>query len=156
MAYLLIIDDDEDFAKATATVLKNAGHEIHIELDTNSGLNSMKNKKPDLILLDVMFPENPSAGFDLARTIRQDESLKNIPLLMLTAINSKFPLGLNSKDTDDAWLPITDFLEKPIDLDILLSKVTALVYKENSYFTKKRIIDAEPNERSPRSPSSKI
>jgi len=130
MAYILIIDDDEDFAKATATILKNAGHEMHIELDTKIGLTSMKNKTPDLVILDVMFPESPSAGFYLARTMRQEEALKDIPLLMLTALNTKFPLGLGKNDADDVWLPITDFLEKPVDLDILKSKVASLVYKD--------------------------
>jgi DNA-binding response OmpR family regulator len=133
MAYLMIVDDDEDFASAAATVLRKAGHEVQIELDTDSAIKSMEDRRPDLAILDVMFPEDASAGFGLARTMRHyNEKLKGIPVLMLTAVNAKFPLGFSSKDIDDAWLPVSDFLEKPVDLDVLQSKVTSLLEKAGS------------------------
>jgi DNA-binding response OmpR family regulator len=130
MAYLLIIDDDEDFAAATATVLKNAGHEVSVELNPESGLKSMEKRCPDLVILDVMFPEDASGGFKLARSIRSEkEKFDDIPLLMLTAINTKFPMGFGPNDIDEDWMPITDFLEKPVDLDVLENKVASLLAK---------------------------
>jgi DNA-binding response OmpR family regulator len=128
MSYLLIVDDDEDFASAAAMVLSDAGHEVEIELETKKAIPRMEQRKPDLVILDVMFPENASAGFELARTIRQhSEQLKCVPILMLTAVNIKFPLGFSSRDIDDTWLPVTDFVEKPVDFDVLRSKVSALL-----------------------------
>ena len=128
MAYILIVDDDEDFAQTTATVLRNEGHEVQIELDTDDAVQSMQKKVPDLAVLDVMFPEDISAGFELARFMRHEsEQLKKIPILMLTAINAKFPLGFGPKDIDDEWLPVTDFLEKPVDFDVLVNKVSKLL-----------------------------
>lgn len=128
MAYLLIVDDDEDFANAAATVLRDAGHETAIVLETEKVVKSMEKKRPDLVILDVMFPEDSSAGFELARTIRHyNEKLKEIPILMLTAVNTEFPLGFTSRDIDDNWLPVTDFLEKPVDLDVMRNKVSALL-----------------------------
>ena len=53
--------------------------------------------------------------------------LKNIPILMLTAINTKFPLGFGSKDIDEDWMPITEFMEKPVDFDVLREKVAKLL-----------------------------
>lgn len=128
MAYVLIVDDDEDFAETTATVLRKDGHEVQIELDTRDAVQSMENRRPDLVVLDVMFPEDASAGFDLARLMRNEkEELKTIPILMLTAINAKFPLGFGPNDIDSEWLPVTDFLEKPVDFDVLMDKVTKLL-----------------------------
>jgi DNA-binding response OmpR family regulator len=128
MAYVLIVDDDEDLASATSTVLSGAGHEVKALLDTSDAIPSMQEKTPDLIILDVMFPEDSMAGFKLARTIRNEsEKFKNIPILMLTAVNAKLPMGFSSDDIDNAWLPISDFVEKPVDLDVLLAKVEKLL-----------------------------
>ena len=130
MAYILIVEDDEDFAMTTAKVLETAGHEVQIELDTDRGMTSMTKRRPDLVVLDVMFPEDSAAGFELARTIRQSkEKLGDIPVLMLTAVNAKFPLGFGSGDIDDNWLPVSDFLEKPVDFDVLKNKVADLLQK---------------------------
>ena len=132
MAYLLIVDDDEDFASTAATVLRKEGHNVQIELDTDDAVQSMENKLPDLVILDVMFPEDASAGFELARFMRHNERLKGIPILMLTAINTRFPLGFGPKDIDDRWLPVTDFLEKPVDFDVLLRKVAQLLHEDST------------------------
>jgi DNA-binding response OmpR family regulator len=128
MAYILIVDDDEDFASTAAIVLQKEGHDIKIELSTDDAEKSMEDKTPDLVVLDVMFPEDDSAGFELARLMRQkSETLKKVPILMLTAINTKFPLGFGSKDIDEDWLPVADFLEKPVDFEVLRQKVSALL-----------------------------
>ena len=130
MAYVMIIDDDEDFAVAASTVLQGAGHEVEINLDTESATKSMEQRPPDVVILDVMFPEDSSAGFELARMMRHyNEKLKDVPVLMLTAVNSKFPLGFGSRDIDDNWLPVSNFIEKPVDLDVLRDEVEALLLK---------------------------
>jgi CheY-like chemotaxis protein len=88
----------------------------------------MEQRPSDPLILDVMFPQNESAGFELARTIRRkDGKLRNIPIPMLTAVNTKFPLGFGPSDVDDHWLPIDDFVEKPVDLNVLRKRVAALL-----------------------------
>jgi len=130
MAYILIVDDDEDLAQAFAKVLKDARHEVAIEGETARALERMNRKAPDLVILDVMFPENSSAGFELARDMRRGQrKLGDIPILMLTAVNSKFPTGFSARDIDADWLPVTDFVEKPVDLGVLVSKVSALLQR---------------------------
>ena len=130
MSYLLMVDDDEDFASAVATVLRGGGHDVRIELDLSAALRSMTARRPDLVLLDVMFPEDSTGGFDLARRMRlSHDALKDVPILMLTAVNTRFPLGFSSKDIDEDWLPATDFLEKPIDMDVLSERVKTILAK---------------------------
>ena len=80
MAYLLVVDDDEDFANASATVLRQAGHEVGVEQDTDSALKSITERHPDLVILDVMFPEDSAAGFSLARDMHEDEKLTGVPI----------------------------------------------------------------------------
>ena len=130
--YLLIVDDDKDFARAAAKVLSAAGHEVQIELDPQNALKSMEARRPDLVILDVMFPESSSAGFDLARTIKRHQDLRDIPILVLTAVNARFPLGFGVQDIDEQWLPVADFLEKPADFDVLRTRVAALLAKARS------------------------
>jgi len=127
MAYLLIVDDDVDFASAMAMVLKAAGYEVQNEFDTETALASIKKNRPELIILDVMFPKDAGAGFELARVLRKDTQLKNIPILMLTGVNSEFPMGLGPCDIDDTWLPVTDFMNKPVDFDVLQKKVKTIL-----------------------------
>lgn len=133
MAYLMVVDDDEDFANAAATVLREAGHEVDIHLEVETATDGMEQRRPDLVVLDVMFPEDSTAGFTLARTMRHyNDELKGIPILMLTAVNMKMPLGFSENDIDDHWLPVSDFVEKPVDFDVLKSKVAALLKRAAS------------------------
>ena len=137
MSYIMIVDDDDDFSFATATILEEAGYEVRVESNIPSAESSLKTKQPDLLILDAMFPENSSAGFELARKIRQsDEAIKHVPILMLTAVNSKFPLGFCDKDIDDSYMPVEDFLEKPVDFDILKKRVSILLKNRSSCILK--------------------
>jgi hypothetical protein len=51
---------------------------------------------------------------------------------MLTAVNVRFPLGFGVHDIDEKWLPVSDFVEKPVDFSVLCSKVSALLAKGGS------------------------
>jgi hypothetical protein len=50
---------------------------------------------------------------------------------LLTAINARFPLGFGPNDIDSEWMPVTEFLEKPVDFDVLKDKVAKLLGKGN-------------------------
>jgi DNA-binding response OmpR family regulator len=125
VAYLLIVDDDADFASAAGTVLKSQGHEISIETDCGKTIDRIHEKRPALVILDVMFPENDKAGFEVARSIRR--TFGELPVMLLTAVNQSFPLGFSSSDLDPTWLPAVDFVEKPVDFALLCSKVSDIL-----------------------------
>jgi len=125
MSYLLIVDDDPDFASSVATVCEALGHEVATVHTTSEALERVAQRRPDGLLLDVMFPEDSTAGFELAREIRRRHG--NLPILMLTAVNQQFPLGFSNKDIDPKWLPVVEFVEKPVDFDLLRQKITRLL-----------------------------
>jgi CheY-like chemotaxis protein len=84
---------------------------------------------PDLIILDVIFPEDPQAGFVAARELRRHEKIGKIPVLMLSAVNqqSKMSFGFSDKDISDDFMPVNAFIEKPVEPKILLSKIKQLL-----------------------------
>ena len=132
MAMLTIIDDNEDFANAVATVLRSFGHDVKVELNIKSAKRNLTERLPDLIILDVMLPENGSASFEVASALRHfDEEFKEIPIMMMTSAKNKYVQQFMSPDSDNFWLPIDDFIEKPIDFDILQEKITGLLSRKN-------------------------
>ncbi len=126
MAKVMIVDDDPDFVDSISRLLQRKGHELTTAYDTEGVIEQLEGDPHDVLILDVMFPENAAAGFHLAQEIRKHESLSRLPILILSAINTKFPMGFEPGDIDDAWLPVQDFLEKPIDFDVLADKVETL------------------------------
>ena len=127
MAYVIIVDDDEAFATAAAIVLRGEGHEVATKQDTSAAMTAMQSRPPDLVVLDVMFPEDDFAGFDLARAMCKSRDLSRIPILMLTGVNEKLGTRLSTLDADNSFLPVTHFLEKPVELDELAGKARALL-----------------------------
>jgi two-component system, OmpR family, response regulator len=125
MAYVLIVDDDVDFAAAVCTVLQSHGHEVAVETVADRAVPRIAERRPDAVILDVMFPEDDTAGFEVARSIRRQ--FGGLPVLLLTAVNQSFPLGFSTQDLDPTWLPAAGFLEKPVDLKLLCEKVSGLL-----------------------------
>jgi len=127
MAFITIIDDDVEFAENISVVLKGDGHEVRMRDETKGAVEDLIKATPDLLILDVMFPENPSGGFDLAREIRKNDKLKRLPIILLTSINQQFPMDFSYKDIDKEWMPVQDFVEKPVDMEELLDKVREIL-----------------------------
>jgi DNA-binding NtrC family response regulator len=127
MAYILIIDDDEDFSNAAAIELAHVGHEVVEELSIAGGQQSLATRQPDILILDVMFPEDSAAGLKLAQSVHID--YPDLPIILLTAVNQEFPLGFSKKAIDDVHMPVADFLEKPIVLDTLSKTIANLLEK---------------------------
>jgi DNA-binding response OmpR family regulator len=84
---ILLIEDDEFLAELYATKLNLDGFEVILATDGKKGLRSAREKKPDLILLDIILPEID--GFELLKLFKQDAKLKNIPVVLLTNLSQK-------------------------------------------------------------------
>ncbi len=124
---IYIIDDDSDIIESLQLVLESQGYEVKSTLSTKGALEAVKAEKPDLIILDVMFPESSSEGFDVARRFHEDPDVSKIPVLMLSAVNARFNLGFSNRDKDDHWLPVAEFMEKPVEPAKLVGKVKELL-----------------------------
>jgi two-component system alkaline phosphatase synthesis response regulator PhoP len=129
MAKILIIDDDPDIVLALRLCLEDAGHEIIEASYGNEGLEKVKSEKPDLIVLDVMMG-TATEGFQVALSLRSSDPkseyapYSQIPILMLTAIHTTTPLRFGP---DEEYLPVDDFIDKPIDPGLLVQKVKDLL-----------------------------
>ena len=127
MARIMIIDDDVEFGGNVKMMLEGSGHQVRFRDNLDGALDDLRAENPDLLILDVMFPENAAGGFDLARAIRTTEELRRLPVILLTSINQEFPMGFSSGDIDPDWMPVQDFVEKPASIKEILGKVEALL-----------------------------
>jgi len=82
---VLIIDDDPAFVKATEVVLESHGYQVDSARDGDEGLAKMEQRKPDLVLLDVMM-NWPLEGVHVSREMMKRKELRDIPIIMVTSI----------------------------------------------------------------------
>jgi len=127
MARIVVFDDDVELAGNLAIQLESKGHSVKQFHKMEGTVDGIAAEAPDIAILDVMFPDNPAAGFDLARAIRQNEKTKALPIILLTGVNQHFPMDFSSKDIDPDWMPVQEFIEKPVDIGILLEKIAELL-----------------------------
>lgn len=131
MPKILAIEDDPDMLAALRMPLEANGYEVFAAVTAEEGLQKVKEVEPDLIILDVML-ETTTAGFQVSLQLRSPDedseyaAYRHIPILMLTAIHTTTSLRFGP---DEAYLPVDDFVDKPIDPDVLLEKVQALIEK---------------------------
>ncbi len=128
MKRVYVVDDDRDIVEFISTVLESAGYEIGAQYDAESVVDNAVQFGADLIILDVMFPEDPGAGFEMARALKGDDRTREVPILMLSAVNETgmYTGSFSNRDRDDAWLPVQEFVEKPISPKDLLAKAERL------------------------------
>ena len=125
---ILIIDDDPDITEAMSVVLESKGYEVDRAADGSAGMERLQANRPDLIILDVMM-RTSQEGFELSRRLKGDAEYKEIPILMLTAVKDKTGLDFKSTAGDESWLPVEEFLDKPVKPNVLLEKVASLIQK---------------------------
>jgi len=118
---ILIIDDDIDLVEAMRLTLENANFEVIDAQDGQKGLEKIEKEKPDLVLLDVMM-ETQDEGFHIAYQIRSNAEMSDLPIIMLTAVGIETGFHFD-KEKDEDFLPVNEFLEKPVNPDKLVEYV---------------------------------
>jgi CheY-like chemotaxis protein len=138
MSRIYIIDDEIEMTDSISLILEGEGYETACQNRDHGAVENILRFGPDLIILDVMFPGNNSAGFEIARQIRRCERLREVPILMLSGINERYfgRRAFSDKDIDDAWMPVNHFVDKPVNPQLLLTKVRELTSAKDGRFSR--------------------
>lgn len=123
MSKILVVDDDRAINELIKVNLTLAGYSVVQAYDGVEGFALAKQEMPNMVILDVMMPNVD--GYTVAQRIRQCEPIKNMPILMLTALSDITDKG---KGFD---IGIDDYLVKPFDMEELKMRVKAILKRSN-------------------------
>lgn len=116
---ILVIEDDRDINELIVFQLKKDGYEVSALFDGEEAVYYALKIKPDLIILDIMLPNVD--GLDICRFLKSEDTLKHVPVLMLSA---------KSEESDQViglHLGADDYMVKPFSPKVLLARIKAML-----------------------------
>ncbi len=115
---ILYIEDEQLMIDMVDQILNMSGYNYHIFSTTSGseGLTLIREKKPDIILLDLTMPE--TNGWDIYRALKQDDILENIPVIVISATVPE-----NGLYIIEGFPPVEDYITKPFDVSRLLRSI---------------------------------
>lgn len=116
---VLVVDDNAPNVELMQAYLETLNCTVHTASDGIEALDKVPKVKPDLILLDIMMPR--MSGFEVCRRLKADPQTRDIPILMVTALNELGDIERGVESGTD------DFLTKPINKLELLTRVKSLL-----------------------------
>lgn len=129
MTKILLVDDDPDFVEATKIVLESASYQVEVAYDGTEALAKVHKEKPDLIILDIIMPEQD--GFKVCKALKEDPELLKIPIIMLTSLSERMGETVYSV-SDGLMLEAEDYVDKPVAPAELLARVARFLEKQQS------------------------
>ena len=123
MNKILVVDDDLAINELIKVNLELTGYKVIQAFDGTTGFALCKQELPSVVVLDVMMPEVD--GFTVAQRIRKNDSTKNIPIIMLTALSQ-----LNDK-VNGFNIGVDDYLVKPFEMEELQVRIRALLKRSH-------------------------
>ncbi len=123
---LLIIDDDPDFVEGIQSILEGADYIVDVKYNPKDGYEALEKNPPDLLLLDIMMGRG-AEGIMLARKIRKDPVLREIPVLIITGIREQMAFLFPGEPVHPGFVAVDELVEKPVEPDFLLERVSALI-----------------------------
>ena len=124
---VLVVDEDPEMRMFLATVLSSGGFMPVITENGAEGLRRAAEEKPAIIILDVMM--SGRVNFQIYHSFRQDKKLRNIPIIMLSALSRDTVFHFQKYQSPEFGHRVPEpeaFLEKPPDADELLEMVNRL------------------------------
>jgi len=117
---VMVVDDSITIRKVTERMLSRYGIDVILAKDGVDATNQLQDSMPDLMLLDIEMPRMD--GFEVASYVRNDDRLKNIPIIMITS-------RTGSKHRDKAMsIGVNEYLGKPYQEDDLVSNINKILH----------------------------
>ena len=115
---ILVVEDDKSYASSISTKLLEEDFDVSIVKDGDEAMKSARERKPDLIFLDIILPIRD--GFDMLRELKSDPVLQNIPVLVVSNLGQE-------KDVEKARaLGVVEYLVKA---NVSLNEVVEIIKK---------------------------
>lgn len=118
--YVLIVDDDPDLVETVAMMLEDKNYEVGKAYDGVEGEESIKARRPDLVVLDVMMPRKD--GYELCAELKADSETCDIPVILLTAVAEAVPTTTYTH-AQGMSTEAEDYIPKPVDSKTLVDAV---------------------------------
>ncbi|MBE9534180.1 MAG: response regulator [Proteobacteria bacterium] len=118
--YVLIVDDDPDLVETVCMMLEDKGYEVGKAYDGVEGEEAIKERHPDLLVLDVMMPRKD--GYQLCAELKADSATKDIPVILLTAVGEAVPTT-SYTHAQGMSTEAEEYIPKPVDSKTLVEAV---------------------------------
>ncbi len=125
---ILTVDDDPDIINFVITVLEEHGYVPLVAHNGEEGILTVEKEHPNLVILDVLMPKQ--SGIRMYRQLKTDESLKNIPVIILSGIARRTFLRSQEALTEFGEFPVPEpdaYLEKPVEPEELVEVIRKLI-----------------------------
>ncbi len=118
---ILVVDDDANLRELVRQQLSERGYTVRQAVDGNDAIREVRQRRPDLIILDVMMPG--ISGFDVAAVLKSDPDTRNVPIIILSIV----------RDEDRGYgLGVDKYLTKPTEAEVLADEVRRLLRQGES------------------------
>ena len=118
--YVLIVDDDPDLVETVCMMLEDKGYEVGKAYDGIEGEEAIKERHPDLLVLDVMMPRKD--GYQLCAELKADSATRDIPVILLTAVGEAVPTT-SYTHAQGMSTEAEEYIPKPVDSKTLVEAV---------------------------------
>jgi len=118
--YVLIVDDDPDLVETVCMMLEDKGYEVGKAYDGIEGEEAIKERHPDLLVLDVMMPRKD--GYKLCAELKADSATRDIPIILLTAVGEAVPTT-SYTHAQGMSTEAEEYIPKPVDSKTLVEAV---------------------------------
>ena len=125
-AKILVVDDDPDIINALEIILENQGYQVITANNKKDALQLALDENPELAILDVMMTTTQE-GFELSRELRKEPKFRNLPIIMLTSIDSKTGVNFKSAAGEDDLIPVNAYIDKPAQPHQIIEEVKRLL-----------------------------